>query len=252
MSRIVRLSESKLYSLIENIISTLRKDVNQPLWNVYRIPAKIGVNGYAISSNFNEKTLLNQLISFSKNKWKKGGTPISIQDEDGSGYMYRYIISLIVKAVLENPEIVNNKSVFTKEIAKNFDDVERINSEPLTKADAEMLKRKAAASDPNSFKRKGAAILRELDKEGKGKKSFSKLSEKFQDTIWDLFESDELQYYDEDGALLYHKSAYDKLMSSNLPQSIKDDLTSIDNDPKSSIDPMTGKKFSYKLKMIPQ
>mgnify|MGYP003345504177 FL=1 len=72
MSRIVRLTESKLYSLIENIISELKKDVNQPLWNVYKIPSKIGANGYAISSNYSEETLLPQLIAFAKNKWKEG------------------------------------------------------------------------------------------------------------------------------------------------------------------------------------
>jgi RecG-like helicase len=62
----------------------------------------------------------------------------------------------------------------------------------------------------------------------------------------------ELQYYDEDGLLLYHPRAYEELLSSNLPQSIKDDLISIESNIENTKDPLTNKKFSYKLKMIPQ
>ena len=72
MTRVIRLNEENLYSLIETVISELKKDINQPLWNVYRIPSKIGANGYAISSNFDERTILNQLIAFGKNKLSNG------------------------------------------------------------------------------------------------------------------------------------------------------------------------------------
>lgn len=251
MSRVIRLNEENLYSLIKNIILEIKKDVNQPLWNVYRIPSKIGANGYAISSNFDERTLLNQLIAFGKNKWKEGTTVVSVQDEDGSGYLFKYIITLITKAVLENPDIVKSKMGFTKHIAEFFDSVEKVNEEPLTKADAEMMKREIAKSDPNSFKRKGAAIFRELEKAGVQKKNLKKLTQNFQDTIQDLYDKDALQYYDEDGLLLYHPRTYMALVDSNLPQSIKDDLTAIENDVENTKDPMTGKKFSYKLKRIP-
>ena len=252
MSRIVRLTESKLFSLIENIISTLRKDVNQPLWNVYRIPAKIGVNGYAISANYDERTILPQLIAFAKNKWKEGKTVTSTVDEDGSGYMFKYIITLITKSVLDNPDIVKNKMNFTKFISENFEPVEKVNDKPLTKMDAEKLKRDSASMDPNSFKKKGAAIFRELEKAGLGKKSLSKLSEDFQDTIFDLYASDNIQYYDEDGLLLYHQPVYKALMDSNLPQSLKDDFTQVQEKKENTIDPLTGKKFDYKLRMIPK
>ena len=251
MSRIVRLTESKLYSLIESIISELKKDVNQPLWNVYKIPSKIGANGYAISSNYSEETLLPQLIAFAKNKWKEGKTVLSTDDEDGSGYMFKYLISLIIKSALKKPDIVKNKMGFTKFIASNFDSVEKINDEPLTKFDAERLKRSSASSDPNSFKNKGAAIFRDLEKAGVEKKSLSKLTDKFQDTILDLYDNDFIQYYDEDGLLLYMPSVYEELMKSNLPESIKDDLSSIENNADNTKDPLTGKKFSYKLKRIP-
>ena len=252
MTRVIRLNEENLYSLIETVISELKKDVNQPLWNVYRIPSKIGANGYAISSNFDERTILNQLIAFGKNKWKEGKTVVSVIDEDGSGYLFKYIITLIIKSVLENPDIVKSKMGFTKYIADNFESVVKVNEEPLTKADAEMMKREIANSDPNSFKRKGAAIFRELEKMGIEKKSLSKLTTKFQDTIMDLFKRDSLQYYKEDGLLLYHPETYQELLNSNLPQSIKDELTSIESDRQNTIDPLTNKKFSYKLKMIPQ
>ena len=240
-----------LHSLIKNIISEIKKDINQPLWNVYRIPSKIGANGYAISSNFDERTLLNQLIAFGKNKWKEGKTVVSVQDEDGSGYLFKYIITLITKSVLENPDIVKSKMGFTKHIADNFDSVVQVNEEPLTKADAEMMKREIANSDPNSFKRKGAAIFRELEKNNVQKKNLKKLTQNFQDTIKSLYDSDAIQYYDEDGLLLYHPRTYMALVDSNLPQSIKDELSSIENDVENSKDPMTGKKFSYKLKRIP-
>ena len=141
MTRVIRLNEENLYSLIETVISELKKDVNQPLWNVYRIPSKIGANGYAISSNFDERTILNQLIAFGKNKWKEGKTVVSVQDEDGSGYLFKYIITLIIKSVLENPDIVKSKMGFTKHILDNFDSVAKVNEEPLTKADAEIIKR---------------------------------------------------------------------------------------------------------------
>jgi hypothetical protein len=251
MSRVIRLNEENLHSLIKNIISEIKKDINQPLWNVYRLPSKIGANGYAISSNFDERTLLNQLIAFGKNKWKEGKTVVSVQDEDGSGYLFKYIITLITKSVLENPDIVKSKMGFTKYIAENFDSVVQVNEEPLTKADAEMMKREIANSDPNSFKRKGAAIFRELEKNNVQKKNLKKLTQNFQDTIKSLYDSDAIQYYDEDGLLLYHPRTYMALVDSNLPQSIKDELSSIENDVENSKDPMTGKKFSYKLKRIP-
>lgn len=251
MSRVIRLNEENLHSLIKNIISEIKKDINQPLWNVYRIPSKIGANGYAISSNFDERTLLNQLIAFGKNKWKEGKTVVSVQDEDGSGYLFKYIITLITKSVLENPDIIKSKMGFTKYIADNFDSVVQVNEEPLTKADAEMMKRQIANSDPNSFKRKGAAIFRELEKNNVQKKNLKKLTQNFQDTIQDLYSKDALQYYEEDGLLLYHPRTYMALVDSNLPQSIKDDLTTIENNVENTKDPMTGKKFSYKLKRIP-
>jgi hypothetical protein len=251
MTRVIRLNEENLYSLIETVISELKKDVNQPLWNVYRIPSKIGANGYAISSNFDERTILNQLIAFGKNKWKEGKTVVSVIDEDGSGYLFKYIITLIIKSVLENPDIVKSKMGFTKYIADNFESVVKVNEEPLTKADAEMMKREIANSDPNSFKRKGAAIFRELEKNNVQKKNLKKLTQNFQDTIKSLYDSDAIQYYDEDGLLLYHPRTYMALVDSNLQQSIKDELSSIENDVENTKDPMTGKKFSYKLKRIP-
>lgn len=251
MTRVIRLNGENLYSLIENIILEIKKDVNQPLWNVYRIPSKIGANGYAISSNFDERTLLNQLIAFGKNKWKEGTTVVSVQDEDGSGYLFKYIITLITRAVLENPEIVKSKMGFTKHIAEFFDSVEKVNEEPLTKADAEMMKRAIANSDPNSFKRKGAAIFRELEKAGVQKQHLKKLTQDFQIAIKDLFSSDKIQHYEEDGLLLYHPDTFVELMDSDLPQSIKDDLAIIDKDVQNTRDPLTGKKFSYKLKRIP-
>jgi hypothetical protein len=251
MTRVIRLNEENLYSLIETVISELKKDVNQPLWNVYRIPSKIGANGYAISSNFDERTILNQLIAFGKKKWKEGKTVVSVIDEDGSGYLFKYIITLIIKSVLENPDIVKSKMGFTKYIADNFESVVKVNEEPLTKADAEMMKREIANSDPNSFKRKGAAIFRELEKNNVQKKNLKKLTQNFQDTIKSLYDSDAIQYYDEDGLLLYHPRTYMALVDSNLPQSIKDELSAIENDVENTKDPMTGKKFSYKLKRIP-
>ena len=63
MRKIV-ITEEELYSIIENVITELNKDINEPLWNVYRIPSKIGANGYSISSSLNENNLLNKQKSF--------------------------------------------------------------------------------------------------------------------------------------------------------------------------------------------
>lgn len=257
MSRTIILSQKNLSSIVSRLMSEqlneIKKDVNEKLWNVYRIPSNIGANGYTISSNFDETNVLNSIIAFSKNKWKEGNTVVSTEDEDGSGYLFKYIIYLIGKTVKDNPRIANTKMRFTQEIAGNFGDVEKVNNEPLTKADAEMLKRSEAKRDINSFKRKGAAIFREFEKAGVDKKSLAKLTKNFQETISDLFKWDELQYYaEDDGLLLYHKGAFEKLMDTNLPDSLKADLESIENNPENAIDPETGKKFPYKLKMIPK
>lgn len=257
MSRTIILSQKNLSSIVSRLMSEqlneIKKDVNQKLWNVYRIPSNIGANGYTISSNFDETNVLNSIIAFSKNKWKEGNTVVSTEDEDGSGYLFKYIIYLINKTVKDNPRIASTKMRFTQEIANNFGPVEKVNDEPLTKADAEMLKRNEAKRDINSFKRKGAAIFREFEKAGIDKKSLSKLAKNFQETISDLFKWDELQYYaEDDGLLLYHKGAFEKLMDTNLPDSLKADLESVENNPENAIDPETGKKFPYKLKMIPK
>jgi hypothetical protein len=99
MGKVIRLTESDLINLVKRVISEqlneIKKDVNEPLWNVYRIPTNIGANGYVISSIYNEQTILGQLIAFAKNKWKEGNTVVSTEDEDGSGYMFRYIITLL-------------------------------------------------------------------------------------------------------------------------------------------------------------
>ena len=42
-------------------------------------------------------------------QWKEGRTVVSVVDEDGSGYMFKYIITLITKSVIENPEIVSSQ-----------------------------------------------------------------------------------------------------------------------------------------------
>ena len=74
MGKVIRLTESDLFRLVKRVISEqlneIKKDVNEPLWNVYRIPTSIGANGYVISSIYNEQTILGQLIAFAKNKWK--------------------------------------------------------------------------------------------------------------------------------------------------------------------------------------
>lgn len=256
MSRTIILSQKNLSFIVNRLLSEqlneIKKDINEKLWNVFMIPSNIGANGYTISSNFSETNVLNSIIAFSKNKWKEGNVVVSTNDEDGSGYLFKYIIHLIEKAVKENPQIVNSKRAFTAKIAQNFGTVVKINDQPLTKADAEMMKREAAKDDINSFKRKGAAIFRELERAGLSKKSLSKLTPKFQETIADLFKDDFLQYYDDDKALLYHKEAFTELMDTNLPQSLKDEFEMINNNPANSIDPQTGKKFPYKIKMIPQ
>lgn len=242
----------RILRLVRGLISenlSEMADSSAKIWNSYQLPAKIGANGYAISSKFDKDRVLNAIIAISKHKWKTEETIVVDQDEDGSGYMFKYIITLIKKEVEENPSILNSSREFTKTIAKYFDETKQINQEPLTRAEAEELKRKVSSKDVNSFKRKGASIVGKEEPVGKSGKKLIK-TKSLREIVEQLDETDNIQFYPEDNIIFYTQHAFDKLIK-NIPQSFISEFESINNDIQNTKDPETGKKIPYKLRNIP-
>jgi hypothetical protein len=242
----------RILRLVRGLISenlSEMADSSAKIWNTFQLPAKIDVNGYAISSKFNKDNVLNAIISISKHKWKTQETIVVDEDEDGSGYMFKYIITLIKKEVKENPSILDSSREFTKTIAKYFNETIQINQEPLTRAEAEELKRKVSSKDLNSFKRKGASIVGMNEPIGKTGKKLIK-TKTLRDVVKELDETDNIQFYPEDNIIFYTQEAFQKLIKS-IPQSFVSEFNDINNDKQNDKDPETGKKIPYKLKNIP-
>jgi hypothetical protein len=242
----------RILRLVRGLISenlSEMADSSAKIWNTFQLPAKIDVNGYAISSKFNKDNVLNAIIAISKHKWKTQETITVDEDEDGSGYMFKYIITLIKKEVEENPSILKSSREFTKSIAKYFNETKQINQEPLTRAEAEELKRKVASKDLNSFKRKGASIVGKDEPIGKTGKKLIK-TKSLREIVNELDETDNIQFYPEDNIIFYTQEAFQKLIK-NIPQSFVSEFENINNDIQNTKDPETGKKIPYKLKNIP-
>ena len=239
--------------IVESISNILKEmaDSNAKIWNVYKIPANIGVNGYSISSKFDERTVLNAIIAISKHKWKTGETITAEEDEDGSGYMFRYIITLIKKEVEKNPNILKSPTRFTKEISKYFGPVTKINDEMLDRPTAEDLKRKTSSNDPDSFKRKGASVVeREVPISGASGKKLLKVKG-LKDSVDEMLYTEHIQFYPEDGTIFYTQGAFELLLDL-IPASFVDELQSINDDKNNRKDPSTGKLIPYKLRNIPK
>lgn len=239
--------------VIESISDVLKEmaDSNAKIWNVFKIPANIGVNGYSISSKFDERTVLSAIISISKHKWKTGETITVEEDEDGSGYMFRYIITLIKKEIKENSSILKSPTRFTKEISKYFGPVTKINEEMLDRGTAEDMKRKIALSDLDSFKRKGASVVeKETPISGVSGKKLLKVKG-LKDSVDEMLYTEHIQYFPEDGTIFYTQTAFEKLLEL-IPNSFVDEFQSINDDKNNRKDPATGKVIPFKLRNIPK
>jgi len=153
--------------------------------------------------------------------------------------MYRYILKL-------SDELANNN----QEIQKFFT-VTKLTPNPIPKAEAEQLKRSTAKADINSFKNKGASTSAKSTSQivpimpGKVKvKDLRSLAN-------ELFSDDNLQYYEEDGTIMFSPYAFQLLMASGLPDSLKADFDSVNRDKNNTKDPLTGEKIPYGNKIIP-
>lgn len=248
------MEKEKTHSIIKKSISYVLNEMADPnakIWNVFKIPANIGVNGYSISSKFDERTVLSAIISISKHKWKTGETITVEEDEDGSGYMFRYIITLIKKEIKENYNILKSPTRFTKEISKYFGPVTKINEEMLDRATAEDIKRKIALSDLDSFKRKGASVVeKEIPISGKSGKKLLKVKG-LKDSVDEMLYTEDIQYFSEDGTIFYSQTAFEKLLEL-IPSSFVDELISINKDKNNKKDPLTGRTIPHKLRNMPK
>jgi hypothetical protein len=194
------------------------------LVDIFKISTKIEdqiYNGYAISSLKTEKTIINFLISAAKNKFIKNEYLFK-EDSFGDGYLYSYMIYLILSSIKNNPELNKDSRKLISEVSKNFE-VSKLNKEKVSRLEAEKLKRELISKDPDSFKTKGAAVkgsnfYRLLKSEMEGKvKATGSTSE-----LLKLFEGDFIQYYpkdeemgDEFDWIVYHNSAV-KIILDNL------------------------------------
>jgi len=210
-----------------------------PLWNTYRVHANdLDMNGYTVNI-LPESQVLGSLISKIIDL-KKRGKVIPTTDTSNDGYMYRYILKL-------SDELANNNQAIQKLFT-----VTKLTPNPVPKAEAEKIKRETAKADINSFKNKGASVAAKSSPQiapvmpGKVKvKDLRSLAN-------DLFSNDNLQYYEEDGTIMYSPYAFQSLMASGLPDSLKADFDAVNRDKNNTKDPLTGEKIPYGNKIIPQ
>jgi hypothetical protein len=213
-------------------------DPKLPLWNVYKIHSnKLDMNGYTVSI-LPESQVLGSLISKIIDLKKRGKViPTTSTTEDS--YMYRYILQL-------SDELANNNQTI-----QSYFTVTKLTPNSVPKAEAEQLKRVTAKADVNSFKNKGAAIASKSKPQttpvmpGKVKvKDLRSLAN-------ELYSKDHLQFYEEDGTIMFTPYAYETLMNSGLPDSLKADLEAVNKDRNNTKDPLTGEKIPYGNKIIP-
>ena len=213
-------------------------DPTKPLWNLYKIHAnELDLNGYTISI-LPESQVLGAVISKVLDL-KKRGKVLPTTDLYGDSYMYRYILHLSDLAVNKNKSI---QSYFT---------VEKLTPNPLPKADAEQLKRDTAKADPNSFKNKGSSMnLKSQQQSTPAMPGMVKVKD-LRSLANELYSKDHLQFYEEDETIMYDPYAYEVLMKSSLPDSIKADLEAVNKDINNTKDPLTGEKIPHGNKVIP-
>lgn len=153
-------------------------------------------NGYAVSSTKTENTIMNFLVSAAKTRFTKNQFLFK-EDSFGEGYLYSYLIYLIIQSIKKNSELMSNSRKLISEVAGNFK-ITKINDKSISRLEAEKIKRERISKDPDSFKTKGAAVkgsnfykfLKKEEKE-KGIIKIDKLSPE----ILELFEDDHLQIY---------------------------------------------------------
>ena len=213
-------------------------DPKDPLWNTYRVHANdLDMNGYTVSI-LPESQVLGSLISKIIDL-KKRGKVIPTTDISNDGYMYRYILKL-------SDELANNN----QEIQKFFT-VTKLTPNPVPKAEAEKVKRDTAKADINSFKNKGASVAAKSSSPSAPVMPGKVKVKDLRSLATELFSNDNLQYYEEDGTIMFDQHAFQSLMNSSLPDSLKADFDAVNRDKNNTKDPLTGEKIPYGNKIIP-
>jgi hypothetical protein len=224
---------------LSQVLSEARvSDPKEPLWNTYRIHAvDLDMNGYTVSI-LPQSQVLGSVISKVLDLKKRGGV-VPTTNTSNDGYMYRYILKL-------SDELANNP----KAIKAKFT-VEALSPDLMPKAQAEQLKRTTAKADINSFKNKGASTSSKAAPTSTPVMPGKTKTKTLRSLATELYTDENLQYYEEDGTIMFDPYAYKTLMASDLPDSLKDDLKSINTDKANTIDPMTGETIPYGNKIIP-
>ena len=209
-----------------------------PLWNVYRVHANdLDMNGYTISI-LPMSQVLGSLIAKIIDL-KKRGKVVPTTNTTNDGYMYRYILKL-------SDDLANNN----QEIQKFFT-VTKLTPNPIPKADAEKIKRDTAKADISSFKNKGASTAAKSTPQSTPVMPGKVKVPDLRSLATELFSNDNLQYYEEDGTIMFDKNAFKSLMASSLPDLLKADFDQVNRDKNNTKDPLTGEKIPFGNKVIP-
>jgi len=209
-----------------------------PLWNTYRIHANdLDMNGYTVSI-LPQSQVLGSLISKIIDL-KKRGEVVPTTDTSNDSYMYRYILKL-------SDESANNNQAIQKLFT-----VTKLTPSPVPKAEAEKIKRDTAKADINSFKNKGASTAAKSTSQSAPTMPGKVKVKDLRSLATELFSDENLQFYEEDGTIMFDQYAFQLLMASSLPDSLKADFDLVNRDKNNTKDPLTGEKIPYGNKIIP-
>ena len=208
-----------------------RIDPESKSWNVFRLGTSDDINAYTITSSRYPENVIGPIISAAKFRWKKEGDLPANPSPDA--YFYQYLVDKIVDVVRQNPALLDSKTLFSSAIREYIPEVEMLNSELLNKETAERMKREFYNQDKSSFKHKGASIMRQggagrPETLGGSKKSAGKNT---RDIMRELFSYDEI--FNNGTYWVFTPYAFDEMMSTGLPSTIKSQIKDIMNDKKS-------------------
>jgi len=184
--------------------------------DIFKISIRIGgelYNSWAVSSIKDEKTILPLIISQAKNKllnpmYQHQGTSLQSSPD---GYLYQYIQNLLK---LEDRPGISPREL-TSRVMSYFEPVEKINTQKITREEAERLKTKLSKEDPMSFRLKGSSFMsspnvrtgvsQEDKKEMQSYVGGFRLTEKGYQEIKEFIDNDIIQLLSDDVILFYPK-----------------------------------------------
>lgn len=238
----------------------------EDLVDLFKISTEIDgqtYNGYSISGLKDERTIINYLVSSAKNRFIKNQF-IFKEDGYGEGYMYSYIIYLIMETIKKDPSLTNESRRLISKVSNYFNST-KLNKDKISRLEAEKMRRDIIKRDPDSFKTKGASIrgssfYRELKKEMDGKIPATDVTS----GIVELFEEDIIQWHPkeedfQDDNIVYHKRYKKRIIdelikldnrSKKTDKSFENEFISIDSDKKR--EKMDKKEWLSGIRTIPK